>query len=104
MYSKMPTKPKNASFFDSDCQQLLIILYQLSKIEAPICNGFWDNKFSMSKFAKGAITKKALILSEILTIVPLQCFACSKKGPVPNILSRKTKDIEQEHDSETNQG
>ena len=31
---------------------LLIILYQLTKFEAPNCNSFWDIKFSMSKFAK----------------------------------------------------
>ena len=36
---------------------LLIILYQLSKFEAPSCNGVCNIKFSMSKFAKGNNSK-----------------------------------------------
>ena len=32
---------------------LIIILYQLSKFEAPSCNGFWDTKFTITKFAMG---------------------------------------------------
>ena len=31
---------------------------KLTKFEAPSCNGFWDIKFSMSKFAKGNNSKK----------------------------------------------
>ena len=39
---------------------LLIILYQLFKFEAPSCNNFWDVKFSMSKFAKDNNSKTFL--------------------------------------------
>ena len=44
MYSKMPTKPKNASFFDSDCQLriLLTVFYNID-------NGFADNQQIMQK-------------------------------------------------------
>ena len=40
---------------------LIITLYQLSKFEAPSCNGFWDIKFSMTKFAKGDNSTKIYI-------------------------------------------
>ena len=40
-------------FFKFSPRSLLIILYKLTKFEAPSCNDFWDIKFSMSKFAKG---------------------------------------------------
>ena len=35
-----------------------MFLYKLTKFEAPSCNGFWEIKFSMSKFAKGNNSKK----------------------------------------------
>ena len=40
-------------FFKFSPSGLLIILYKLTKFEAPSCKGFWEIKFSMSKFAKG---------------------------------------------------
>ena len=40
-------------FFKFSPSSLLIILYKLTKFEAPSCNDFWDIKFSMSKFAEG---------------------------------------------------
>ena len=45
-------------FFKFSISSLLIILYKLTKFEAPSCNGFWDIKFSMSKFAKGNNSKE----------------------------------------------
>ena len=40
-------------FFLISPSSLLIILYKLTNFEAPSFKGFWDIKFSMSKFAKG---------------------------------------------------
>ena len=48
-------------FFKFSPINLLIILYQLTKLEAPRCNNFRDNhdyKFSKSKSAKGDNSKK----------------------------------------------
>ena len=39
-------------FFSFIPSSLLVILYKLTKFEAPSCNSFSDIKFSMSKFAK----------------------------------------------------
>ena len=60
-YSKTqrPVTRKN-NFLQFSMGNLPIILYQLSKFEAPSCNSFWDTKFAMSKIAKSTSSKKKL--------------------------------------------
>ena len=44
-------------FINFSQSSLRIILYKLTKFEAPSCNGFWNIKFSMSNFSNGNNTK-----------------------------------------------
>ena len=50
-------KKNKKNFLKFSPGNLIIILYQLSKIKAPNCNSFWELKFSMSTFTKGNYSK-----------------------------------------------
>ena len=54
-------KNKLIFFFQFSPGNLLIILYKLTKFEAPSCNSFWGIKFSMSKFLNCNNSKNKLI-------------------------------------------
>ena len=57
MYKFKAITKKNKMIFFNLPSSLLIILYKLTKFEAPSCNGFWDIKFSN---LQRAITQKKL--------------------------------------------
>ena len=54
---------KNALGNNSEKNNLLIILYQLSKYESPGCYNYCDINFSMSKFLKGNNSTKKYFFS-----------------------------------------
>ena len=70
---------------------LLIILYQLSKFEAPSCNGFWDIKFSLSKIAQGNNEFFVFNFHQVVLIIlyPLTKFEAPTCNSFWNILITK---------------
>ena len=60
---------KNKRYFLFSPSSLLIIVYKLTKFEAPSCNGFLDIKFSMSKFTKGNNSKNKIIFFKFHQVI-----------------------------------